>query len=87
MDRNNIILRKENTFEPYIPHLISRKDNSIFLNCPIESITDAALSELTGREYNVISSNTLIYSLEKTRSLDREIQNQKTLLAYSNQSL
>ncbi len=87
IDRNNITLKKENTFESYIPHLISRKDNSIFLNCPIETIADAALSELVGKDYNVSSSNTLIYSLDKFRSLDREIQNQKTLLAYSNQSL
>ena len=87
MDRNNIILKKENAFESYIPYLITCKDNSIFLNCPVESIADAALSELTGKEYNVISSNTLIYSREKVISLDKETPNQKTLIAYSNQSL
>ncbi len=87
IDGSNIALKKKDSFESYIPHLLSFKGDSIFLNCPVESIADAALCELTGRKYNVINSNILIYSLDKTRSLDREIQNQKTLSAYSNQSL
>jgi hypothetical protein len=87
IDWSNIALKKKNSFESYIPNLLSFNGSSIFLNCPVESVADAALCELTGRKYNVIHSNILIYSLDEPRSLDREIQNQKTLSAYSNQSL
>lgn len=83
VDGNNVILKKENSFESYIPLLISFIDDSIFLNCPLESIIDEALTELTGQKYNIISGNTVIYS---PKSLDKEIQNQRTLTAYSNQS-
>lgn len=85
-DGSNVILKKENSFESFIPLLLSFNGNSIFLNCPVETITDAALYELTGRKYNVIRSSTLIYSRDKARSLDKEIRSQKTLSAYSNQS-
>jgi hypothetical protein len=86
IDGSNLILKKENSFESLIPLLLSSDGNSIFLNCPVETIADAAIYELTGRKYNFVHSNTLIYSYEKPRSLDKEILNQKTLSAYSNQS-
>ena len=88
IDENNIILKKENSFESYIPYLITCKDNSLFLNCPIETMIDMALSEFTERNYKVTSgNNTLIYAYEKSKPLEKEILYQKTLSAYSNQSL
>lgn len=83
MDEHNITIEKAKTFESYIPHLITCQDDSIFLNCPVETIADTAIAELTGKHYNITSGkNTLIYVNGKSKSLDGETLKQKMLYDY-----
>ena len=88
MNKNKIIIRKENPVESYIPYLITRENDSIFLNCPVKAITGAALKDLTGDEYNITSNeNSLIYSFDESKFLDKELLLEKTSAIHSSQSL
>jgi hypothetical protein len=88
MNNNKIIIRKENPFDSYIPYLITRKNDSIYLNCPIKAIAGAALKELTGEEYYITSNeNSLIYAYNESKFLDKELQYENKSAVHSTQSL
>jgi hypothetical protein len=88
MNNNKIIIKKENPFESYIPYLITRENDSIYLNCPVKAIAGAALKELTGEDYYITSNeNSLIYAYNESKFLDKELLNEKTSAVHSSQSL
>jgi hypothetical protein len=88
MNNNKIIIKKENPFESYIPYLITRENDSIYLNCPVKAIAGAALKELTGEDYYITSNeNSLIYAYNESKFLDKELLHEKTSAVHSSQSL
>lgn len=71
IDENKIFIKKENPLESYAPYLITRENNSIFLNCPVKATATAALKELTGRDYSIRSNeNSLLYVYNGSKSLE-----------------
>ncbi len=88
MNKNKIIIKKENPFDSYIPYLVTRENDSIFLNCPVKAIAGAALKDITGDEYYITSNeNSLIYSFDESKFLDKELLLEKTSAVHSSQSL
>lgn len=88
MNKNKIIIRKENPFESFIPYLITCENDSIFLNCPVKAIAGAALKDITGENYYITSNeNSLIYSFDESKFLDKELLLEKTSAVHSSQSL
>ncbi|CDG65081.1 hypothetical protein MBMB1_0979 [Methanobacterium sp. MB1] len=52
---NEVIVEKTGSIGPLLSQLITRKGDFIILNCPVKIIMDAALKDLTGKEYIVRS--------------------------------
>ena len=71
MNEDNIFIKKENPLESYAQYLVTRENDSIFLNCPVKATATAALKELTGRDYSIHSNeNSLLYVYNGSKSLE-----------------
>ena len=71
MNDDKVIIKKENPLESYAPYLVTRENDSIFLNCPVKATATAALKELTGRDYSIHSNeNSLLYVYNGSESLE-----------------
>lgn len=81
LNNNKVLIKKQDSLEPYIPELITKENNSIFFNCPVKAIADAALKDITGQEYEIISSApTLIHGHDefKPQETEASVKNSKS---------
>lgn len=88
MNDQRLIIRKDDPIEIYAPFMVTRVDNSIFLNCPVKAVTSAALKELTGQDIQIQSNeNSLLYVYNGTKYLDRESLPETPYAVHSSQFL
>lgn len=88
MNDDKILIKKTNSLESYVPYLITNENGSILLNCPVKAVTDAALKELTGSKYNIISNeNSLLYTYETSKFQDKKLPHEKMSTVNSSQLL
>lgn len=83
-----VIIRKEDPIETYAPFMVTRVEDSIFLNCPVKAVISAALKDLTGQDLQIQSNeSSLLYVYNGTKYLNRESLPETPFAAHSSQFL